>query len=387
MDSERVIRLQAVALRWFGVVNLTVVTMAIASHLRFARRLDFACFWGAGALANRGEALTIWSRTPPAAAQLPDPMLAGLLPIPYPPPFVLLVQPFALLPFGAATLAWVGVTLGLFILVARGLPGCRGWGPLAFAPMTVNGIIGQTGFLTGALFLGGSRLLATRPFLAGWVFGCLIVKPQFGLVLPIAFIAGREWRAFAGAAVGVVTIMGVAMLAYGVGAYVEWLDILSVPAGLLFSGSAGWEKMASVFAVMRMLGAPQPVALTVHGLVAATAITAVVLTWARNRDPMTRCAILIAATALTSPYFYVYDMTMLLLPMAWVHARLRRPLLTTVLGAMLVAAALLNWLPTAFPNPAPLFSIVLLALVLRESERDVRKGQSPLKRYAALGAA
>src|SRR5260370_28092721 len=57
-----------------------------------------------------------------------------------------------------------------------------------------NFIAGQNGFLTGAL-LGGSLLcLERQPVLAGILIGCLSYKPQFGILLPVALIAARQWR-------------------------------------------------------------------------------------------------------------------------------------------------------------------------------------------------
>ncbi len=38
------------------------------------------------------------------------------------------------------------------------------------------------------------------------VFACLAFNPQLGVLVPLAFIAGREWRAFARASVGVIAL-------------------------------------------------------------------------------------------------------------------------------------------------------------------------------------
>jgi hypothetical protein len=43
-------------------------------------------------------------------------------------------------------------------------------------------------------------VLERRPYLAGSLFGLMIFKPQLGLLLPVALIAGRQWRVFAAAA-------------------------------------------------------------------------------------------------------------------------------------------------------------------------------------------
>ena len=66
------------------------------------------------------------------------------------------------------------------------------WLALALPPVLVNAITGQAGFLTAALFVGGMALLPKRPFAGGLLLGLLVVKPQLGLVLPFALLAGRR---------------------------------------------------------------------------------------------------------------------------------------------------------------------------------------------------
>src|SRR5437764_1720704 len=89
----------------------------------------------------------------------------GTLPFPYPPPFALIVAPFALVPFGAAFAAWLLVTGGLYLIAARGW--MRGRLAVAQPAVLINGFVGQSAFLTSALFLGGLKLLRSRPLLGG----------------------------------------------------------------------------------------------------------------------------------------------------------------------------------------------------------------------------
>ncbi len=42
--------------------------------------------------------------------------------------------------------------------------------------------------------IGACRLLGRRPVLAGVLFGLAAVKPQLGLLVPVALISARQWR-------------------------------------------------------------------------------------------------------------------------------------------------------------------------------------------------
>src|SRR3546814_16239769 len=73
---------------------------------------------------------------------------------------------------------------------------------LLLAPASyINISGGQNGFLTGALLIGGLRLLGPKPILAGICFGLLTVKPPLGILLPFAPVASRHWTASVAASV------------------------------------------------------------------------------------------------------------------------------------------------------------------------------------------
>src|SRR6516162_4414010 len=65
--------------------------------------------------------------------------------------------------------------------------------------MAWNFLAAHNGFLTASL-LGASLLcLERQPLLAGVFIGCLIYKPQFGILFPVALAVAKKWRAFASA--------------------------------------------------------------------------------------------------------------------------------------------------------------------------------------------
>jgi hypothetical protein len=344
------------ALGFAAMASLFLITLSCADLFIHSRVFDFNVFWDAARRASTGRSGAAWTE--------------GIFF--HPPPFLLTVQLFALLPLAAGLTGWVFVTLLSLIGASRDNPGLSATAILAFPPSVVNGIIGQTGFLIGALYLAAARLFTSHPLLSGAMLGAMVIKPQMGLLVPIALIAGREWRAFAGACGGLMLMCGLAALAYGAQSFPIWLAALDGPQSVLIEGGSGWQKMASVFATIRALGGTQNFAMATHIAVALLAIIAVMRTWAFNRDSSARFAVLACATSLASPYFYVYDLVFLILPVAWCYHNSGKGWLVIVAAAALVPASLLNWFPTSYPNPAPLVTFLLLMMSWMTSEAMIR---------------
>jgi len=66
--------------------------------------------------------------------------------------------------------------------------------------LSANLFSGQTGALIAVFFLGMAYFLPTRPVLAGICIGFMAVKPQMGLLIPLALVASGQWRVVAAAA-------------------------------------------------------------------------------------------------------------------------------------------------------------------------------------------
>jgi hypothetical protein len=141
-----------------------------------------------------------------------------------------------------------------------------------------------------------------------------VIKPQLAVLLPVAFLAERNWRAILGAAASSLLLLTLAWLVFGPGAYRGFLAITGDYAGYMSGSRWNWGELASVFAFLRFLGVPQSIALAVQ---AVAALGAAFLTW---RSWVTgderRIAILAAATLLVPPYLFTYDSLLLILPLA-----------------------------------------------------------------------
>src|ERR1019366_7073866 len=125
----------------------------------------------------------------------------------YPPVFLLICAPLAWLPYLPAFILFqaAGAAACFFALrmIRRDLPLVVF---LAFPGLWWAIGTGQNALLTAALFAAGTVLLERRPWLAGLCLGALCYKPHFGLLIPVALIAGGHWRGSLGAAAAVALI-------------------------------------------------------------------------------------------------------------------------------------------------------------------------------------
>lgn len=270
---------------------------------------DFAALWSYGQVLREHGAATLYDPAGLQRAQTALGMAADERnPFPYPPGILPLLAPLGLLSFGWAYGTWIVLGLGLYIWAC---PGRLRWVALIAPGTTIEVIAGQTGLLSGALFLGGLRLVSTRPWLAGALFGVLTFKPQLGILVPVALIAMRAWRAVAGAVLSAGALTAVALLLYGADLGSRWVGMLPAYATDFAQRSVRYGMMPTVTANAAMLNAPialghaaQGVAILVAGAAAFTAF--------RRRPPgAPEWLLLAAATFLATPHAFVYDMPLL----------------------------------------------------------------------------
>ncbi len=220
--------------------------------------------------------------------------LTGPLPLHpwlYPPSFLLMLLPFAALPFVPSYVAFLTAT---FLAAAAAGGGC--WAGksrrrglwllgLAMAPATaVNAVAGQNALLTLALLLGGAGLLGRADVAAGAILGLLTYKPQFALLVPVALLALGNRRALAAAGASA-ALMGAASAAiFGLAPWRDWL-LRTLSAG--GPGDAAWMEAGrlwglSAWACARVLGAPGWLANTAQMLAVVVGAAAVWTVFRRN---------------------------------------------------------------------------------------------------------
>ena len=178
--------------------------------------------------------------------------------------------------------------------------------------MLINVGHGQNGFLTAALLGGALVLLDRRPLIAGILFGLLVYKPQFGLMIPIALLAGAHWRSFAAAAATVVVLTLVTTFAFGPQVWHAFLVSTQFSRTVVLEqGNTGWQKIQSLFSWARMWGAPIPLAYALQGVLTVALGIATVRLWRSAAAPALKAAALCLAAILATPYTLDYDMMVL----------------------------------------------------------------------------
>ncbi len=236
----------------------------------------------------------------------------------YPPIFVLLLLPLGLLGATKAYAVFMTVTAGLATLL-EGKRDPWGWLAIVTSPAGMWVILsGQNTFLSVAFLYGGLRLLDRSPLAAGVLLGLLSYKPQIWVVVPVALVAARQWRALAWS-IGTVALVSLLSLAlFGLDFWLAFLEAAREAASPrvvneMFENI--FMHMTTLMPAMRILGLPPAAAGAVQIAGAVLAIAAVWRAFRRHGSSDARTAVLVTAVFLISPYTLNYDL-LLLMPAA-----------------------------------------------------------------------
>ena len=228
------------------------------------------------------------------------------LPYPYPPSFLLLMIPFSVMDYYGAYGAWILGTFVLYFAVSWHRAWPRSATFIIIAPATIlTFVYGQTGFLTSALMIGGFRFVTSRPILSGVLFGLVSIKPQLGILIPVALISARLWRTLAAAGMTVLVLVLASSAAFGWSIWPLWLA--QVLAHADWSATTKPQYMPTIIANLTFLGVDLSVARVIQ-LVVAVAVAGII--WVCFRRGVTNLGIsaLLVGTFLATPYAFVYDM-------------------------------------------------------------------------------
>lgn len=289
---------------------------------------DFSSFWTASELALMGR---------PAAAY--DPVQHGavqqaLFPAGqrsyyaffYPPMFLLVCLPLALLPYLASLTTWLlAGSAALIGCLRRILP--QRWAilPMLTSPaFVVNTGHGQNGFLSATCLGGALLLMERRPFLAGLCLGSLSFKPHLLLAAPVMLLAARRWMVIAGAAAATLGLAAASWLILGTGTWAGFLQASSMAKDTLENGLVEPWKMQSAFAAVRLLHGGKLFAYSVQLALASGILILLGRYAARRPGGAPEVALLAIGGLLCTPFVLDYDLTCLLVPVAWVMADAQR---------------------------------------------------------------
>ncbi len=287
--------------------------------LDHAGSTDFVSFHAAGTLAWAG---TPWLAYDRAAHHAAETAALGFSTaynyFYYPPVFLLLCAPLARLPYlvGFVFFQATTGTACLFAarLIRRDLPPLA---LLAFPGFWWAIGTGQNALLTAALFAAGTALIDRRPWLAGLCLGALCYKPHFGLLIPVALIAGGHGRAIAGAAIAVTALTAASFAAFGAETWTAFLGAAARSGEVYAANAIFMGGLTSPYGALMALGAGRDIAFAVQAVVIVLAAAAVGMVWRRGAPLPLRGAILLAATPVAVPVLMFYDLMLVFLALAW----------------------------------------------------------------------
>ncbi len=288
---------------------------------------DFLAFWGAGRLLQAGPAARVYDLVAQHAAQ----MAAGtgqMVAYVNPPPYLFLAAPLGLMPYAAAWIVWALAGWAVWFLVARrALPDAGAAGALivlAFPAAYLAASHAQNGFITGAILIAAVLSLRRSQALSGALFGLLVIKPHLALLVPFWLAAGRKWTAMTAAAASAAALCLASLLVFGLDTWRAYPQSFAVSQTLMAQTSGEFFlRMCTPYAALRVLFGPTA---AIYGQAVITVITGALacLYWRRAPSVEAAGAMLLAATALASPYLFSYDLPFLIMPIAFLAGMGRR---------------------------------------------------------------
>ena len=301
------------------ILGLAALALLVASYIQAMGPdgTDFLAFWGAGHVTAAGTPalaydLSVQERVQTATGS------EGWFAFVNPPPFLFAAAPFGALPFPLAWGLWVLATFALWAFFAiRAFP--RLWLLVLASPAALIAAgHAQTGLLTGALLIGAVTLLDKRPLAAGALIGALIIKPHLAILLPFWLAAGGRWRAFVAAGVTVLALLLASWAAFGTQTMLAYTTSWKASAAIMAGDDPEFYlRMATPYSQLRLI-MPADWALGINVALALGLIVMAMMSWRRlGPDPLASGSLVLAASALASPYLFNYDLPFLILPTLW----------------------------------------------------------------------
>ena len=324
--------LTSARVRGYSLILLGICALAMAGWIAVSDGLidrngkplgtDFSNVYAAGTLTWQGRPAEAYQ---PAFQHAAEKAVFGGRDVPffgwhYPPFFFAVAFLVAAVPYAWGLAIWLAASLAAYLAAMRAiLPRTETLLiAAAFPAVFVNIGHGQNGFLTAALLGGALHLLDRRPWIAGMLIGCLAYKPQFGVLIPFALLAGARWSAIGAAVATVAALLAVSFVTLGGGVWHAFADSMNfTQTVVLEQGGTGWEKIQSVFSAVRMWGADVHTAYAVQIALALTLAASLVWLWQSDAAFELKASALATGSLLATPYVLDYDLVVLAVAIAF----------------------------------------------------------------------
>jgi glycosyl transferase family 87 len=306
-----------------------------------------------------------------AAARNSDPtaIYAADDAVPYPPLFAWMFTPFTWVSQRNGFLLWTGLNVLATLHLARRVNEFRGYAKASWVPFLLlvsfpigfSTFTGQVQVLLGCAFAEFFLGICTgRDVQAGLWLSCIVLKPQYTLLLGVCLIWKRQWRVLSGA------VLGVALIAIGSVITVGLPATLAYPPAVvrfalhhdLSPRMANWRAIAAAFG--RFVGGDfaELLAVTLSGLTATAVLIAQYGPWG-PKDPRfaAKMCLLMLGGQLAGYHSHAYGPALFAVPIAAALAAQRQKTydLIVLAGSSVPTLALL---------PPTTFDVHLAALLL-----------------------
>jgi hypothetical protein len=324
--------LTAARARGYSLILLGIGAIAVAGWIAMADGLidrngkplgtDFSNVYAAGTLTWQGRPAEAYE---PALQHAAEKAVFGGREVPfygwhYPPFFFAVAVVVAAVPYAWGLAIWLAASFAAYLATIRAiLPGPQTLLiAAAFPAVFVDIGHGQNGFLTAALLGGALHLLDRRPWLAGVLIGLLAYKPQFGVLIPVALLAGGRWSSIGAAAATVAALVALSFVTLGGGVWQAFADSMTfTQTVVLEQGGTGWEKIQSIFSAVRMWGAGVHTAYAVQTALALTLAASLAWLWRSDAAFELKASALASGSLLATPYVLDYDLVVLAVAIAF----------------------------------------------------------------------
>ena len=311
------------------LIYIALIQWGILSPIDIPIPSGFSSFYSAGTLAGQADPTRVYDLGAHKAMQQAiygDNRISYYFYF-YPPYLLLVLAPLAALPYLVAFYVWVLAQAALFLAGIRLIIGKTSlWPFIAFPAAAISFALGQNSLLTASLFAFGLLMRdKNRPFWAGFILGLLVYKPHFGILMPMAFVAGREWKMIGGAITSVVLLTVITTLAFGLSIWPAYLHLFQSTAPVAFeSGRVTYNGLISAFGSVLLVGGSKETAYAVQAVFSLGAAVLVFYLWRRTTNTAIRCMSLIAGTMLSMPVILFYDYLPAAVALAFLVPELRK---------------------------------------------------------------
>ena len=238
-------------------------------------------------------------------------------PWPYPPHYLLLLAPFASLPYKLALFAWLALSVLLSSLALWYGWRVRGWLFLA-AILNINVficlIMGQNALIFSAIAGLGILQLEKRQIISGLCFAILSMKPHFAVLIPLVLLLGGYKKAFFYTIISTLCLGLIASLAFGFDIWGIALKNSSSVGNISFSPEIWTFSIYSTYRALLSLGFLSAYAWAGQFLVAGLALYGLQKIWRGNYPLVTKWLTFGISALLFSPFSFAYDAVWITLP-------------------------------------------------------------------------